>query len=273
VIYQHLGFAAGNFGRALWHGLTLGRFASQPGGVGPVAGHFRRLSRYSAALSFAAEVALVHLGGALKRKEMISARLGDVLSELYLLSSVLKRFHSDGLPPDDLPLVDWCCQSGFATIERSFDEVFRNYPSRVLGGLMRLVVLPLGVRQRGPADLLSRRCADLLMTPGATRERLTAGVHLGGPGDGAWKVERAFELVNGCAAIRRRLADADQQDADAALAAGLIDADEHRALQAADAAVAEAVAVDHFDARTLSPSDEEIEEEPSQRMLKVSGSS
>jgi acyl-CoA dehydrogenase len=273
VIYKHLGFAVGNFGRAFWHGITLGRFASRPSGVGPVATHYRQLSRYSAALAFVAEVALVHLGGALKRKEMISARLGDVLSELYLLSCVLKRFHSDGQPADDLPLVEWCCETGFATIERSFDEVFSNYPSGVLAALMKVVVLPLGVRHRGPADTLTRRAAEALMEPGATRERLTGGVHFGPAGDGALKVEHAFELVTGSAGIRRRMADAGVDDPARALSTGLISEAEHRALQAAQAAVADAVAVDHFDAETLSPSDQDIEEAPSRHMLQVGWSS
>lgn len=272
VIYKHLGFAVKNFGRAAWHGITLGAFAARPGAAGAGTPFYRQLSRYSAALTFAAEVALVHLGGALKRKEMISARLGDVLSELYLLSCVLKRFHSDGQPRDDLPLVTWCCQKGFAAIERSFDEVFRNYPSRVLAGLMRVVVLPLGVRQHGPSDALSRQCADMLMEPGAFRDRLTAGVHLGTSG-GAWKVEHAFELVTGCDPIRRRMAEAGVRDPDEALSAGAVSREERRALEAAEEAVAEAVAVDHFDASDLSPSDYDIEEAPSLHKLRASGSS
>jgi acyl-CoA dehydrogenase len=273
VIYRHLRFAAGNFARAAWHGITLGRFAPHPGTVRPVAAHFRQLSRYSAALAFAAEVALVHLGGALKRREMISARLGDVLSELYLLSCVLKRFHSDGQPEGDLPLVHWCCACGFAAIERSFDEVFRNYPNRFLAAVMRATVLPLGVRQRGPADALTRRCADVSMEPGATRERLTTGVHLGAAGEGARIVEHAFELVTGCAAIRRRMAEADVDDPDQARSAGILSEAEHQALRAADVAVAEAIAVDHFDAAALSPADDQIEEEPSRHTRKASGSS
>jgi acyl-CoA dehydrogenase len=273
VIYKHLAFAAGNFGRAAWHGMTLGRFAPRPGAAGAAVPCYRQLGRYSAALAFVAEVALVHLGGALKRKEMISARLGDVLSELYLLSCVLKRFHCDGQPGEDLPLVTWCCESGFATIERSFDEVFRNYPSRALAALMRLVVLPFGVRHRGPADVLSRRCADLLMAPGAARDRLTNGVHLGAAGSGAGLVENAFRLVTGCEGMRRRMSEADVDDPDRALRAGIINEEEHRSLQTAQQAVADAVAVDDFDPQTLSPLDQQIEEEPSTHTLKAGGSS
>ena len=272
VIFKHLRHAFGNLARAFWHGLTLGRFASRPGGIVRTDHSFRALSRYSAALAFTSEIALIHLGGALKRREMISARLGDVLSELYLLSCVLKCYHSQGQPEDDLPLVDWCCESGFATIERSFDEVFRNYPNRALAWFMRVVVLPLGVRRRGPADVLTRRCAALISEPGPTRERLTEGVQVG-EDSGLARVERAFRLVTGCAAIRRRMVEAGIDDADEARSRGIVSDEEHHALQAADQAVAAAVAVDHFDARTLSPSDAEMEQATSRQTLKVSGSS
>ncbi len=281
VIFRHLGFAAGNFGRALWHGLTGGRFAARPGGADGTTGHFRALGRYSAALAFCAEVALIHLGGALKRKEMISARLGDVLSELYLLSCVLKRHHSEGQPAADRPLVDWCCEDGFATIERSFDEVFRNYPNRALGLLMRSVVLPWGVRRRGPGDDLSRRVADLLTAPGEARDRLTAGVYVSpsalrgdspdGIAGGLEKIELAFRLVTDTAPLRRRLAEADVEDLDAARERGLVTAEEAAALEAAATAVAAAVAVDHFDADVLSPSDAELEAATERHLLKASG--
>ncbi|MFW6093967.1 MAG: acyl-CoA dehydrogenase, partial [Pseudomonadota bacterium] len=257
VIYRHIRYAAGNFGRALGHALTGGRLAGRPAAAGgKAARHYRQLGRYSAALAFVTEVALVHLGGDLKRKEMISARLGDVLSELYLVSCVLKRFHGDGAPEGEVPLVAWCCEWGFANIERSFDEVFANYPSRALGGFMRAAVLPFGRRRRGPSDALSKQCAELVMTPGAVRDRLTAGVYPGQSGDGVATLEQAFKLVTGSAAIRERMKEAGVADADTAAARDIISEDERRALQAADRAVAEATAVDHFDVETLSPSDE-----------------
>lgn len=273
VIYKHFGRAAMNTVRAWWHGLTLGRLAARPASAGATGGYYRQLSRYAAALSFVAEIALVHLGGALKRREMISARLGDVLSELYLLSCVLKRHHALGQPADDLPVLDWCCETGFAAIERSFDEVLRNYPSRPLAWWMRAVVLPWGVRRRGPADELTRRCARLTMTPGAARDRLTAGVHAGADGRGLARVEAAFAAVTGAAEARRRMREARLDDVDEALAGGIIDAAERDALQAAAQAVAEAVAVDHFDADVLSPPDSEFSDEAPRRVLRVGGSS
>jgi len=269
VIYRHIGHALSSFGRALATALTGGRLARKPRGVGTPT-LYRTLSRYAAALAFVTEIVLVHLGGALKRREMISARLGDVLSELYLLSCVLKRHHDDGEPDPDLPLVEWCCRSGFARIEHSFARVFDNYPSRALAGLMRRVVLPFGQSEHGPSDALSRRLAELVSLPGEVRDRLTTGVYTGAGDDGIARVERAFELVTRAAPVRSRMADAGFEHAVLALERGVIDQPELELLDAAADAVASAIAVDHFEAAVLSPSSAQTKVSDAHR-LKVSG--
>ena len=108
---------------------------------------------------------LLTLGGDLKRKEMISARFGDLLSELYLLSAVLKRWQDEGRQDADLPLVEWCMDSGIATIAMRFDEIFANFPNRLVAGLLRFLIQPLGPRRRGPSDRLTRDCAAILLEP------------------------------------------------------------------------------------------------------------
>jgi acyl-CoA dehydrogenase len=252
VIYRHLRHAAGNFLRSLTHGLTASFLARHPRGAEPRR-YYQKLSRFAAALGFVTEVVLIHLGGALKRKEMISARLGDVLSELYLLSCVLKRFHSDGEPASDLPLVAWCCESGLQSIERSFDEVFCNYPSTPIGLLLRMTTFPLGRHHHGPSDELSQQCAELLMSPSPVFERLTNGVYKGRYGDGIYRLERAFEQVIACAPLHERLREK-QIDAQQALEQGVITDQEAEQLRDEQEAITASIAVDYFEADMLSPS-------------------
>ena len=125
---------------------------------------------------------------------MISARFGDVLSELYLLSAVLKRFEDEGRQEADLPLVAWCMQSGFATIEARLDEIFANFPNRPAAWLLRFLTLPFGAHRRGPSDRLTQACADILLNPSAARERLTVDIFHGIGDDGVARLERAFAL-------------------------------------------------------------------------------
>src|SRR3546814_4545291 len=83
---------------------------------------------------------------------MLSARLGDVLAELYLLSAVLKRWQHEGRHDADLPLVQCCLEQGFVTIERRLDEVLLNFPSRALSFFLRALVLPFFWRAKPPSD-------------------------------------------------------------------------------------------------------------------------
>jgi acyl-CoA dehydrogenase len=193
---------------------------------------------------------------------MLSARLGDVLSELYLLSAVLKRFEDDGRPAEDLPLVRYCCEAGFATIGERLDGVIRNFPSRPLAGFMRVALGP-GGRRTGPDDRLIKACAGLLLEPSAARDRLTEGVFLGTDDDGVARLERAFELVVACEPLRKKLKEAGIEDIAAALEEDVIDDAEAVRLREREAAVRRVVMVDDFAPEELSPGAPHQGERPS----------
>jgi acyl-CoA dehydrogenase len=184
---------------------------------------------------------------------MISARFGDILSELYLLSAVLKRWHDEGREPADLPLLHWCMEAGFATIEARFDEIFANFPNRPAAWLLRFLLLPLGVRRRGPSDRVTAACAEILLVPSATRDRLTVGIFHGAADDTIVRLERAFDLRVATEPLRDRLRKAHVRDVAKARQQGLINEAEASELSAAAEAVAAAVAVDDFAPEELSP--------------------
>src|SRR5207248_1879078 len=135
--------------------------------------------RYACAFALAVDLALLTLTGGLKRREMISGRFGDILSELYLLSAALKRWEDEGRHEPDLPLLTWCMETGSAVIESRFDEIFANLPNRPVGWLLRFLLLPFGVWRRGPSDRLIQICAEILLSPSATRDRLTLDISHG----------------------------------------------------------------------------------------------
>ena len=204
AVVGHLRHVFATLGRALvrsWSGALL---APAPA-AGPMTRHYRQLGRYAAALAFATEVAVDTMGGALKRRESLSARLGDVLSELYLLSAVLKRHADDGTPAEDRPVVEWCCETGYCRIEAALDGFIRNFPIRPLAWLLRAVTLPWGVKRKGATDQTTHACAEVLMEPGTARDRLTAGVYPGRRRDGLGRLERAFALVHDVSALKRKV--------------------------------------------------------------------
>jgi acyl-CoA dehydrogenase len=189
-----------------------------------------------------------------------------MLSELYLLSAVLKRFEDEGRMATDETLVDYCMAAGLKTMETAVDEVIANFPVRPAAWLMRAIVRPEARRRMGPSDGLAARAAALITKPSEARERLTAGLFLDA-GRGAVLVERAFQMVEETEPLRARLHKAKLRDRQAAQAKGLLSAAEAAALQAAEDAVHRAVMVDDFAPAELKPGRGIREEaEPAQPM-------
>ena len=175
ALFEHMGYIISSKVRAFVLAVTGARYTAAP--KGPTKRYYQRLTRFSAALAFYADVAMLVLGGNLKRKEKISARLGDVLSCLYMCSATLKRLEDDGRPAADLPLVHWACRDLLFTIQCRLDELARNFPNKLFAWGLRQVVFPFGKRLAEPDDRLGQQVAKLLLSPSATRDRLTEGVY------------------------------------------------------------------------------------------------
>lgn len=243
AFWAHVGHSLATLFRAWGRAWTGGWLAPTPD-AGRVRHHYRQVSRWAAAFALTADTAFLTLGGGLKRREMISARLGDVLSELYILTAVLKRWEDEGRQEADLPLVDHAAAQGFAKISRSLDEVLANFPARWAAWLLRVLTLP-GGSHRGPNDRLTTRCAELIFEPSDTRRRLTEGIHGGCASDALMKLNRAFDLVTSTEPIRKRLRDSDRT-LDEARRNGPLTGDEIARLEEAEEARAAVIAVDDF---------------------------
>ncbi|WP_020410112.1 acyl-CoA dehydrogenase [Hahella ganghwensis] len=195
VFFKHIHRNVQLVGRSLMLGLTGSLIAEVPEHHPLSKRYFQHLSRFAAAFALLSDVTLMSLGGDLKRREKISARLGDCLSYLYLASSVLKRFHDDGCPREDAPLLDWAVQHCLYNTQQALHETLKNYPSPILAILMRLVIFPLGRNMEPANDITEDAIADLLLHPSAARDRLVEGVYRSTqPDDPIGRVENAFLL-------------------------------------------------------------------------------
>jgi acyl-CoA dehydrogenase len=151
--------------------VTLARFTRAPT-EGVTRRYYQHIIRFSASFAFAVDVAMLTLGGYLKKKENLSARLGDVLSCMYLASMVLKHHENQGRPDADLPIVEWACRHLLYRAQEQLHGFLRNFPNRFLAGVMRLLILPRGLTYSAPSDRLGRSLADLVTSPTESRERL-----------------------------------------------------------------------------------------------------
>ena len=177
AITGHIGFVVSNEARALFLALTGAMFARTPGGA-DTRRYYRRLTRYSAAFAYATDLAMLLLGGQLKRKEKISARLGDVLSLLYLCSATLKRYEDGGRQRAELPLLEWSIEDALYRMQVALQGLIENFPNPLARLALRIVVFPVGPRLAPPSDELGHRVASLLLEPSPARERLTHGVYV-----------------------------------------------------------------------------------------------
>jgi len=194
ALFGHLGFTLSNMARTLVTGLTGSHFVGVPADIAPeTRRYYQQLTRFSAALAFLADVSMGSLGGALKRKEKLSARLGDVLSLMYLCSATLKRYESEGRQQADAPLMHWAMWDAMFKAQTALEGVISNFPNRMIAAMMRRIVFPLGRPYFVPSDLLGHEVAKLLLEPSATRDRLTAGMYASTTADNpVAQIERAL---------------------------------------------------------------------------------
>ncbi|MCU7863030.1 MAG: acyl-CoA dehydrogenase [Candidatus Thiodiazotropha sp. (ex Lucinoma borealis)] len=176
ALFNHIGFVVTNFARTCWLGITHGRLSESPK-RGPSRRYFQRLNWMSAGFALTADIALMTLGGSLKRKERLSARLGDILSNLYIASASLKRYIEEGERQDDLPLMQWAMDDSLYRIQHALRGLLRNMPFRPLAWLLRVVIFPTGLPFHKPTDHLDHQVARLLLSPNEVRERLTQGIY------------------------------------------------------------------------------------------------
>lgn len=205
LLLKHVGFALGNTFGALFQGLTGGLLNSSPVG-GETAQYYKQLTRMSNGLALAADISMLMLGGDLKRKEMLSARLGDVLSHLYIASAVLKFYEDNGRQVADLPFVHYSVQRNLYEIGRAFAGFFSNFPNRLVGKLLKGLVFPFGINYQLPDDEMAMQISDALLKPSVIRDRLTHLCYLGeGENDPTGSMEQAFLAVHAAQPLMKKI--------------------------------------------------------------------
>ena len=179
ALFGHIFYTIRHCSRALRKGLTGSHFVSVPDNVAPeTRRYYQQLTRFSTAFAFLADVAMLVMGGELKRREKLSARLGDILSMMYLCSATLKRYESEGRQKDDAPLMHWAIWDAMYKAQMAFDGFLANFPNRSIGGVLRRIIFPLGHPYDVPSDKIGHQVAKLLITPSAARDRLTAETYV-----------------------------------------------------------------------------------------------
>jgi acyl-CoA dehydrogenase len=208
---SHIAHVLRNGIRTFVYGLFPG-LAPAPRNAAPATRHYyRHVSRLSAAFAFLADMSMLAMGGALKRKEKISGRLGDVLSMMYLVSATLKRYEDQGRVEADLPLVRWSVRDALHRAQEAMEGILSNFPVKSMATLLRWTIFPAGKRLRPPLDSRNRECARIALEAGAARDRLTAGMYVPRGDEATAVLEAAFLAAIAGEPIDRKLRDARKQ--------------------------------------------------------------
>ncbi|MCC7270893.1 MAG: acyl-CoA dehydrogenase [Rhodocyclaceae bacterium] len=258
ALFAHIGHVVRNGLRALASGLTGSHFVGVPANVAPeTRRYYQQLTRFSSAFAFMADISMLVMGGDLKRKEKLSARMGDILSLMYLSSAVLKRYESEGRQQADAPLMHWAIWDSMFKAQNAFEGVVSNFPSKFVSTFLRRMIFPLGRPYVVPSDRLGAQVADLLIAPSATRDRLTAGMYLPrDEQDAVGVIELALEATLQAEPVHAKLRAAQkagkleargaQELENQALAHGVVTSAEHALLVRARELTAEVIKVDDF---------------------------
>jgi acyl-CoA dehydrogenase len=256
ALFGHVGYAISNVARSFVMALTHAKFSKVPLNT-PTRRYYQNINRYSAAFALASDFAMLTLGGGLKKRELLSARLGDVLSSIYLASCVLKHFENQGRRAADLPLVEWSVRTLMYQAQESLHAFLRNLPNRWVAGLLRFFIFPRGRTYSAPADELGAKIVELITTSGEARERLCEFAYTTlEPGNPVGLLQEALELAEANTQLEKRLRQAHKEglirseylglQIDEALKAEVINDQEATALREYHEKVSNLLAVDDF---------------------------
>jgi len=273
ALFGHVGFTISNAVRSLVMALTLARFSHVPA-TGSTERFYQHINRFSASFAFATDVAMLTLGGYLKKKESLSARLGDVLSCMYLASMVLKHYENQGRPEEDLPLVEWACRTLLYKAQEQLHSFLRNFPNRFLAGFMRFFIFPRGQTYHAASDRLGLDIVEQMLHTSMPRDRLTNGVYRTiEPGNPLGMLQEALVLADAAEPLEKRVRvegvktgrvtalDMPGQ-VQQALAAGILTETEAAMLRDYDRRVMELIHVDDFTTEEMAAGEQQLDVRP-----------
>jgi len=255
AFFAHMGFIVSNIVRSFWFGLSYAKFVSTPGEQG-TRYYYQQLVKMSSAFALLSDICVGVLGGSLKRREKISGRLADALSNMYIMTAVLKHYENQGSHKEDLILVKWACEDSLFNIQTALKSIMENLPVPFIGALCNFIIFPLTKPYKRPSDKLGHKLARLTLTPSETLDRLSAGVFNSDDKDNSiGRISHALSLVLKTDELQHKLRDAykheriSSRDSDAYLEAkekNIITDTEYTLLLEAEAAIQNAIKVDEF---------------------------
>ena len=256
ALFGHIGYAISNISRSLVLAITQAKYSKSP--VNTITKrYYQHINRYSAAFAVASDFAMLSLGGELKKKELLSARLGDVLSSLYLASATLKHYENQNYKSDDFPLVEWSVRSMMYEAQEKLHHFLINMPNKALSLFLRFIIFPRGRSYSPPSDTLTKKVANIITTAGDSRNRLSENAYTANENQNPLGfLQEALELSEKSLLIEAKLHQAKKDgmltsnylghQIEEAKSQGILDSNEIKEIKILHKKVSEILAVDDF---------------------------
>lgn len=263
AFFGHVFFLITNVVRSFMHNITFGLFGKAPHRVPTrVRGWYKAVWRASTTFAALADITTITMGPSLKKRQKLGGRLSDALSELFLLSAILKRYEDDGYPQSDEPIVRLCIENSLFRFQESLKGAIRNYPIAPLRWLLWLIAFPLGGYRTVASDTLGHQAVQLVIEPGEVLDRLSNHLYIShDPDDITGRVEVAFKKAVEAESAQKKLDVAIRQGKlkriletdyiDEAKKLGILTNEEAELVRTSEALAEKALAVDHFDPKEI----------------------
>ena len=255
ALFSHIGFVMSNVVRSLWFGLSFAKFVQAPGDRNTQR-YYQQLVKMSSAFALMSDICIAVLGGTLKRREKISGRLADALSNMYVMTAVLKHYEDQGSQKEDLVLVKWACEDSLVNIQTALKGIMKNLPVPLIGAICNIIIFPLTKPYQRPGDSLGHKVARKTLQPNETLDRLSHGIFVSDDkNDATGRIDHALSLVLKTVELQHKLSDAykngrlNSRERSAYLEAKdkkIITENEYTLLVEADKAIQNAIKVDEF---------------------------
>lgn len=192
LLWKHVAYFTRNFAKTICSAWTGGRLITVP--HSPLKREYQHLSRLSFAYAWLADLSLMILGGDLKRKERLSARLADGMSYLYMAMAVLR--HAQDQDETSMMHAKWAVTYCFHQAQTSLIALCENFPRRSIGIFMRFVAFPWGRSMSAPKDKLGQTLAKFMCENTDYRKRTIKNIAISDdPAQATGRMEYAFQLL------------------------------------------------------------------------------
>lgn len=197
LFMRHLGHVFSNITRLKLFSFTCARFSSTPVNADDFSRvWYQRINHMSAAFAVAADVALGVLGGDLKRRELLSARLGDVHSQLFIACSILKFHSAHPRTGEEDAHAEFALKNALYKAQNALLAFYANFPSKAIGWAFKFASFPLGRAYKGPSDEDIRQLGGMIMDATPVRNMLAGYVYLNNnPEDAVGRVETTYQML------------------------------------------------------------------------------